>query len=239
MLSWALLLHKLRAGDQRRRVPVGRRQAAIVLTIAVLVDLLAAHNTSRHLVPAALAAIALAGGGLGLLAVRRPLGTLVALSVALLAVLLPDLLLWRGADQAFRHFVPRESESRVAVQSLDARGLVTGYSDYWSAYPISFLAAERIVVAPAVPASFGGRFDRYPAYTQAVDTVEDPQRLYLLLDDRCAPLPYVLVLEQQGATYQLEHLARWYLLWDIRTEPGAGAETLASWRRVIYDREFC
>jgi hypothetical protein len=165
-------------------------------------------------------------------------GLVVALGAAG-AVLLPTLLLWRDADQTFQHFVARQSEATEAAQVLMERGLTDGYSDYWSAYPIMFLSGEAVVIAPAVPAPFGGRFDRYPAYTQQVDATEDPSRLFLLLDNQCSSLPYVLVLEQHGATYQLERLARWYLLWDIEPQPGAAGETLAAWRQVLYDRQYC
>jgi hypothetical protein len=216
-----------------------RRWAALVLAVAAAVDALAAHHTVRHLVPVALVGYAFAGAALALLARYLRGGAWLAAAVGAAVVVAPNAWLDVHAGRIFRHFVAGVGEVQAAVRALEARGLSRGYSDYWSAYPVSYFAGERIVAAPSIATIWGGRFDRYPAYAHLVDAVAEPERLFVLLDGRCSPAPYVQPLEQAGATYRLEPVASWHLVWDVRAAPGAEAATLAAWRGVIASRPEC
>ena len=69
--------------------------------------------------------------------------------------------------------------------------------------------------------------------------MEDPQRVFLLLDDRCDPLPYLLPLEQDAATYRVERIARWYLIWDVQPVAENTYTTLWTWYQVITFRAHC
>ena len=115
----------------------------------------------------------------------------------------------------------------------------SGYTDYWSAYPIVFFSGESVVLAPRLPVVWGGRFDRYPVYTQAVDAQDDLQRLFVLVDNRCSPLPYALVLEQHDARYKAERVGRWYLLWDVQAPEERSGGVLAAWRELIAAHDLC
>ena len=242
-----LLLAGLWTSRRRDRVPAGTRQAwrdGWILAIAFAVDVLAAHNTTRHLTPAALLALAAAGpalvlAGRALFPRLALLAGLVPIVAVVGAVVLPNVWLLRQHERIFRHFVAGRRDVVAAVQALDARGLALGYADYWSAYPVTFLSGERMIVAPSVASLWGDRVDRYPAYTDLADAETRIERLFLLLDDRCKLLPYTLVLEQYDATYQLEHVARWYLLWAIQPDAGQNDATLAAWRIVITNRKYC
>lgn len=216
-----------------------RRATAQVLALVALVAVLAAHNTVRHLVPVALIGYAFTGATLTLLADRLRYGHLLGLIAAGTLVVAPNIWLDLHSRRIFQRFVAGAGEVQEAVGALQERGLRTGYSDYWSAYPVTYFAGERIIVAPEVPAAWVGRVDRYPPYTQQVHAVTEPRQLFLLLDDGCAPLPYLLPLEQAGATYQLEHLGRWYLVWDIRPPLENTATLLTAWREVIASRTAC
>lgn len=55
------------------------------------------------------------------------------------------------------------------ISQLQARELAFGYSDYWNAYPITFLSGEKIIVSPRLLTYGGRRTDRYPSYTSAVE----------------------------------------------------------------------
>jgi hypothetical protein len=224
--------------------PAERRRAAWILALVLALDVLAAHNTARHVVPAVHLGFAFAGAALALGAARlwpsRPWTRRILLGVAGLAlVVLPDLWLDAHAGVLFRRFVAPASDVATAAEGLAARGLTTGYADYWTAYPVTYLSGERAVLAPAVASVWGERVDRYPPYGARVDAVDDLGALFLLLDDRCSPVAYLLPLEQEGATYRLEHLARWYLLWDVQASAGDEARTLAKWRHVIFSRAHC
>jgi hypothetical protein len=259
----ALLLAGARRDEPKARpCPspwAARWQAAGVLALAAAINLAAAHNTVRHLMPVALigyvffgAAVAL--GARRLSAPRRPaafaaidmsrgtsgrIAGALALAGAGLLVMAPNLWLDYHAGRIFRRFTASTAEVRQAVDALAARGLTTGYSDYWSAYPIIYFAAERIILAPSLPTPWGGRFDRYPPYTRTVDQITDPGRLFLLLDARCPLLPYVLPLEQAGAGYTIERLARWVLIWGIAPPAGAEGMLLTTWRQPIFSRRYC
>jgi hypothetical protein len=215
-----------------------------VLALAALVATGAAHGTVRHLVPVAHLGFAFAGAALVLLARRlipRPSGAAEALATvaALTLVVGPNLYLDANAGRIFQHFVARASDVEAVVGALEARGLTTGYGDYWTAYPTTYFSGEAVLIAPKLASVWGERVDRYEPLTDLVDEVVDPQRLFLLLDDRCAPLPYLLPLEQEEATYRLERVARWYLLWDVRPVEGESYYTLWKWRQVITTRAHC
>ncbi|HEX2325579.1 MAG TPA: hypothetical protein VHQ00_09275, partial [Chloroflexota bacterium] len=214
VLLWrehARLPHDPRA---RQALTVG-----LLLSLVALVDGVAAHSTVRHLAPVAHLGFAFAGAALVLLARRLLPRTGAAALAAALAVILvvgPNLYLDANAERIFRRFVARASEVQVAVAALQERGLRTGYADYWTAYPVSYFGAESVVVAPSVATIWGERVDRYPPHKHLVDDVEEAGHLFLLLDDRCTLLPYLLPLEQEEATYRVERIARWYLVWDVR-----------------------
>jgi hypothetical protein len=230
----------------RGRDALARRRltAALVLALAALVAGVAAHGTVRHLAPVAHLGFVFAGAALVLLARRvlpRPAGLAEAAAAALAAglLVLPNLYLDAGAGSIFRRFVARDSDVRAAVAALEERGLTAGYADYWTAYPVTYLSGERVAVAPRAATVWGERVDRYPPLTYRVEEVEDPQRAFLLLDDRCDPLPYLLPLEQDEATYRFERVARWYLIWDVQPLEGSTYATLWRWYQVITFRSHC
>jgi hypothetical protein len=246
LVAVAIPLALLMLFQQRGQGPVARRRwtAAWLLGLVALLDALAAHNTVRHLAPVAHLGFAFAGAALVLLCRRLLPGARVAadglaLLFALVLVAAPNLYLDANAGRLFRRFVAGTSDVNTIVAALDQRGLTIGYADYWTAYPLTYFAAERIVAAPGVATIWGERVDRYPPYVDAAREVDDVGRLFLLLDNRCDPLPYLLPLEQEDATYRAERIAGWYLIWDIRPAPGNEAYTLWMWRRVITTRSHC
>jgi hypothetical protein len=130
-------------------------------------------------------------------------------------------------------------QTQAAVDALEQRRLTTGYADYWTAYPTTYVSSERIVVAPALPFAFSGRVDRYPAYTARVNAVAVPAELFLLVDQRCTARPYLQALEAAGATYRIDSVARWLLIWDIQAASGSESATLANLRATIASHETC
>ena len=67
----------------------------------------------------------------------------------------------------------------------------------------------------------------------------EPSRLFVLVDRGCASAPYLHALDAAGATYRLDEVARWLLVWDIHTPPGAETTTLASLRQAIASERTC
>jgi len=221
-----------------------RLTAALILALSAIVAALAAHGTVRHLAPVAHLGFAFAGAALVLLARRllpRPAGLaeVAATALAVGLLVLPNLYLDASAGWIFQRFVARESDVQTLVRALQERGLTAGYGDYWTAYPVTYLSGEGVAVAPRAASIWGERVDRYPPLTYRVEEVEDPQRVFLLLDDRCDPLPYLLPLEQDEATYRLERIARWYLIWDVQPVAENTYTTLWTWYQVITFRSHC
>jgi hypothetical protein len=130
----------------------------------------------------------------------------------------------------------RVDDAMAAIDALDGRGLRAGYADYWTAYPITYLSAERIIVAPSLPLAWGPSADRYPAYTQQVNAARQP---FLLVDRACAWAPYIQTLEAASATYRIDEVRRWILIWDIRPTRDAESATHAALQRVIADQRVC
>ena len=137
------------------------------------------------------------------------------------------------------HEMPSTIDVHAAVAALDERGLRTGYADYWSAYTVTYLSGERIIVSPRLPPRFSGRVDRYPVYTRQVDAVGGPSALFSLVDRACELAPYVQPLEAVGAAYRIDQVARWSLISDIRPPAGLERETLEAWRHALQERQSC
>jgi hypothetical protein len=62
------------------------------------------------------------------------------------------------------------SYDQQLIQFLQENGATMGFTNYWIAYPITFLSQETIVLSPRLPyhpdLRYSERDDRYPAYTQ-------------------------------------------------------------------------
>ena len=55
-----------------------------------------------------------------------------------------------------------DTQSLATVECLKRKGIRGGYAEYWTAYKLTFLALEEIIIAPA------NGIDRYPRYTEYV-----------------------------------------------------------------------
>jgi hypothetical protein len=211
-----------------------RAWAVVALLLAAVVDAAAAHQTVRHLTPAALVGFTLLGSFLTL--ALRIAGPTVTVVVAALTLVVPNV--WLARTATFTFDIARAADVQAAIQALDVRGLRTGYTDYWAAYPVEYFSQERLVLAPSLPSPLGG-FDRYAPYSYEVGLVENPRELFLLVDNRCVAAPYEQALTEVGATFQAERVARWTLLWDFQSAPGREAETLDTLHTAIAAASTC
>ena len=64
-----------------------------------------------------------------------------------------------------------DTQSLATIECLMRNGIRGGYAEYWTAYKLTFLAQERIVVAPT------DGIDRYPAYTEYVRSLPPGERI--------------------------------------------------------------
>jgi hypothetical protein len=226
----------------RSPAPVQRQRAlatAMLLTTTAI-GTLAAHTGTRYLVPLVLAACGLFGALLALLSQRLPRVGRLGLGLATLACVAPNLAGYASiAERMAPEQLSQVDQTQTAIDELDRRALTTGYADYWTAYPIAYLSAERIVVAPSLPFAYSGRVDRYPPYTALVDNVDIPERLFLLVDRRCPAQPYLDALVASGATYRADVVARWLLIWEIHAAAGAESTTLAGLRATLAAQQTC
>jgi hypothetical protein len=103
---------------------------------------------------------------------------------------------------------------------------------------VTYLSTETVVLAPRLPPNQLD-FDRYPAYTNLVDGVSDPQLVFLLIDAPCSVQPYLDPLIRIGATYTVEQVERWSLISSIHAAPGAGGRTLEVLHQAIADTSYC
>jgi hypothetical protein len=69
----------------------------------------------------------------------------------------------------YRMLTP-DTQSLATIECLKRHGIRGGYADYWTAYKLTFLAGEQIIVAPT------NGVDRYPAYTAFVRSLPDAER---------------------------------------------------------------
>ena len=64
-----------------------------------------------------------------------------------------------------------DTQSLATIDCLRQNGIRGGYAEYWTAYKLTFLAQERIVIAPT------DGIDRYPKYTEYVRALPDEARM--------------------------------------------------------------
>jgi hypothetical protein len=226
----------MRSGDVPRR----RALCALILMLAVAPTFVVAHGDARYLLVAFVAACAFAAALLGLLLQYAPRAGRPAVALLVLMCVVPNLMSYAHvAELLAPDQLSRLDQTEAAVDALEAHGLTRGYTDYWAAYPITYLSGERIIAAPALAFLYSGRFDRFPAFTATVDAVTTPQTLFLLVDQRCSADAYLGSLQASGATYRAEPVGRWLLIWDIQPPPGTGGLALQNLRTSIAAQQTC
>ncbi len=221
-------------------LPRQRAVSAAVLVLAIAPALVVAHGGARYLVTTFVAACAVNGALFGLLRQTAPRIGLVGIAVFSVACVVPNLAGYAHiADLMAPDQLSQVDQTYAAVDALEQRGLTTGYTDYYAAYTITYVSGERVIAAPSVAFLYSGRLDRFPAYTARVDAVETPRQLFLLVDRRCSAQVYEASLQSSGATYRVEPVARWVLIWDIQAPAAADASTLASLRASVAAQLTC
>jgi hypothetical protein len=210
--------------SNKTRTWVANLELVLVFTV---ITTLSAYQGSRYVVPLYITACCLFGVAVAMLAERFALVCVLLLGAANLAAYPGGAALLAAPD------LGSIAETQTAIAALQVRGLTTGYADYWTSYPITYVSREQIIVAPDLPFFWRARTDRYPRYTELVDSIADPGRVFALVDRRCSEQAYLAALDAAGATYQVEEVARWRLIWNIRAQPGAEATTLAALRSAI------
>jgi hypothetical protein len=87
-------------------------------------------------------------------------------------------------QQTILHTFARD-EWEPALTALQRNHLEFGYSDYWDAYPITFLSHEEVIVTALLRTPAGGRSDRYPKYATMVhsDVVGRAGMAFVLIPD--------------------------------------------------------
>jgi hypothetical protein len=147
--------------------PIPAEQLVALLTIVILI---VGHRASRYLMIAPLLLLPLMFMGLRQLG-RWPIRIFLALAIATNLMTF-----WQAAQ-----ILPHQLEWSVLTDKLRQNNMHYGYSDFETAYALTFLSAEEIIVAPAVTTSYGERTDRYPAYTVAVSRA--PETFLLVAPD--------------------------------------------------------
>jgi hypothetical protein len=125
------------------------------------------------------------------------------------------------------------------VDGLTARGLTHGYADYWTAYPVTYWSGKRIIVSPVAPMVYGGRFERYPDYTDAVHHRPTFTGLFLLLDAKCDTAIYSAHIREVGGRYRIDRLGPYTLFWDVHVPPASEQEALEVLRWRVVTNERC
>ena len=211
------------------------------LGLACFANIAAAHGAVRHLHPAALIAfacfgalpVALFGGDATFTKARAGVSALLAA-----LIVIPNLWLLPVQESVYTARPTFGAAAQQVVDGLTARGLTHGYADYWTAYPITYWSGKRIIVSPVAPMVYGGRFERYPDYTDAVHRHPTLRGLFLLLDAQCDTAIYSAHIREVSGRYRVERLGPHTLFWDISVPPAYEQEALdvLRWRVVTNER---
>ncbi len=69
-----------------------------------------------------------------------------------------------------------DTRSLATLDCLRRNGIRGGYAEYWTAYKLTFLAEEKIIIAPT------DGVDRYPRYTEHVRSLPAHEQVRLKAD---------------------------------------------------------
>jgi hypothetical protein len=106
--------------------------------------------------------VAWAVGSLTLAQERKAVATVIVAAIA-------GVHLWQQAIW-YRKLHP-DTQSAATIACLERKGIRGGYADYWTAYKLTFIAQEKIIIAPA------NGIDRYPQYTEFVRALPAHERI--------------------------------------------------------------
>jgi flagellar biosynthesis protein FliQ len=178
VIGIGLALHSSRARWNLQSLSL----APLLLLCIAAVAFLFGHRSPRYLyiLPFLLVPSALSGW--------RQLGHPVVIGVTGV-IILTDI---ASIGQVVLTYPPRPDWSAV-IDSIESTRLSYGYSDFWNAYPITFVSAEQIIISPTIATPAGERTDRYPLFTASVDA---------------APLAFALVPENSPDISDIDRLAR-------------------------------
>jgi len=107
-------------------------------------------------------AVAWAVGSLALAGKRKTLATIIVAGIV--AVHIWQQVIW------YRKLQP-DTQSIATIECLKRNGIRGGYAEYWTAYKLTFLAQEEIVIAPL------DGVDRYPRYSEFVRSLPVDARI--------------------------------------------------------------
>ena len=174
-LAIAIALHLMRGRDTWRAAllgPISRVQPKYLFTPLALVAVLLlltvgggfqGSSSSRHFMPFwGLIVVAAADGFSAMWSQRRVAAALLVSAAVAVFVL--------GQYRWYERLRPDPS-ARALIDCLERQGQRTGRADYWIAYRLTFLAQERIVVAPDLSE------DRYPPYRRMIDAAPRQVRI--------------------------------------------------------------
>jgi hypothetical protein len=104
---------------------------------------------------------------------HRVIATLIVCAIA-------GIHIWQQA--AWYNKLQPDTQSLATIDCLRRHGIQGGYAEYWTAYKLTFLADERIIIAPT------DGIDRYPQYTDYVKSLPERQQVRLKADTTdCRP----------------------------------------------------
>jgi hypothetical protein len=217
-----LALIRCRESDGRERRSAAA--ATLMVLFTALISAIVAHAAARYLVPLVSAGMLLSGALLASLARASRIGLVFAVVIEVAVVGVGNLRDYVDIPSIMAMNNYRVWTTRAALSGRT--GLARGFADYWT-LSITYLSDEQVIVAPSLPLTWGPGADRYPEYTRRVNAVGRAEDLFLLLPDNCALANASAVLQAAGATYEMDPVGRWSLIWRVRTtdpsEPAAHA----------------
>ncbi len=140
-------------------------------------------QSHRYLIPwYAGLSIAWAAGSLGLVrAVRLSTGrrdtTYYAASIIVGAIIAVHA--WQQV--AWYRKLQRDTQTLETIDCLKRRGIRGGYAEYWTAYKMTFLAHEDVIIAPT------DGIDRYPKYTDYVKALPPGEQIKINVGSAACP----------------------------------------------------
>ena len=103
------------------------------------------------------------------------------------------------------------------IRFLEVQGETRGYSNYWVAYPTTFLSGESIILVPRLPyhadLRYTPRDDRYPPYDQAV--LDSARVAYITALNPTLDQKLVLGLDRNGIAWQEQQIGDYRVYYHL------------------------
>ncbi len=195
--------------------------AAIMVTLGFLLTSFGVDPSGRYFLPVTHVLAILAGGALiaeDLKPALRYSGAGILLVYALLGNV--QCILQNPPGLTTQFYEPARvdmTDMPDLIEFLSEKEITSGYSNYWVAYPLAFLSAEKLIFTPTLPYHLDMRYtardNRYPAYDAIV--AQNPAPALITTRNELLDRRLIEQFETLGVTWKTEVIGDFHVYYNL------------------------